>query len=210
MFEMAVCRIYRLLNVKKITGSPIPFDRGPQKCIFGQQDSTSPHSATTSRSVHVGLNRRFPFGKHFREITQPLDRSLEVTHDSASLSCRKPPRRWVYIIRCTLILPTPRAAPHFEALLANQYSVTHTERKPHAHSCVPGISFKFDIEPVRVTPSAPQHISLVFHLVRHPLFALSCRLISVNRCFSDVGAYSSARPGPLRNRPGYRRTRRHW
>ena len=34
----------------------------------------------------------FSFGKYFPEITQPLDNSFEVTHDSASLSSRGPPR----------------------------------------------------------------------------------------------------------------------
>ena len=34
----------------------------------------------------------FSFGKHFPEITQPLDNSFEVTHDSASLASRGRPR----------------------------------------------------------------------------------------------------------------------
>jgi hypothetical protein len=34
-------------------------------------------------------NASFTFGKHFPEITQPLDNSFEVTHDSASLASGK-------------------------------------------------------------------------------------------------------------------------
>lgn len=48
------------------------------------------------------------------------------------------------------VVPTTYIAPRSEPLHTNQYSVTHYERRVN-HQGVPGIFFKFDIEPVRLT-----------------------------------------------------------
>jgi len=48
------------------------------------------------------------------------------------------------------VVPTTYIAPRSEPLHTNQYSVTHYERQV-SHQGVPGIFFKFDIEPVRLT-----------------------------------------------------------
>ena len=48
------------------------------------------------------------------------------------------------------VVPTTYVAPRSEPLHTNQYSVTHYERQV-SHQGVPGIFFKFDIEPVRLT-----------------------------------------------------------
>ncbi|KAI9431983.1 DUF1692-domain-containing protein [Lactarius indigo] len=61
----------------------------------------------------------FSFGKHFPEITHPLDNSFEITHDEFVA--------YQYYLR---VVPT-----------------TYLSR----HSGVPGIFFKSDIEPVRLT-----------------------------------------------------------
>ncbi|KAI9434355.1 DUF1692-domain-containing protein [Lactarius indigo] len=82
----------------------------------------------------------FSFGKHFPEITQPLDNSFEITHGEFVA--------YQYYLR---VVPTTYVAPRTAPLHTNQYSVTHYERKLSPHSGVPGIFFKFDIEPVRLT-----------------------------------------------------------
>jgi len=82
----------------------------------------------------------FPFGKHFPEITQPLDNSFEVTHDD-----------FIAYQSYLRVVPTTYIAPRSEPLHTNQYSVTHYERKVSHNKGVPGIFFKFDIEPVRLT-----------------------------------------------------------
>jgi hypothetical protein len=48
------------------------------------------------------------------------------------------------------VVPTTYIAPRSGPLHTNQYSVTHYERQVN-HQGVPGIFFKFDIEPVRLT-----------------------------------------------------------
>ncbi|KAH8979567.1 DUF1692-domain-containing protein [Lactarius akahatsu] len=69
---------------------------------------------------------------------QPLDNSFEITHDEFVA--------YQYYLR---VVPTTYVAPRTAPLHTNQYSVTHYERKLSPHSGVPGIFFKFDIEPVR-------------------------------------------------------------
>jgi hypothetical protein len=49
------------------------------------------------------------------------------------------------------VVPTTYVAPRTKPLHTNQYSVTHYERQLTPHAGVPGIFFKFDVEPVRLT-----------------------------------------------------------
>jgi hypothetical protein len=49
------------------------------------------------------------------------------------------------------VVTTTYVAPRSQPLHADQHSVTHYERMLKLHSGVPGIFFKFDIEPVRLT-----------------------------------------------------------
>jgi hypothetical protein len=49
----------------------------------------SEHSFTRFTVMNMShVITEFSFGQHFPEITQPLDNSFEVTHDSASLAFR--------------------------------------------------------------------------------------------------------------------------
>jgi len=102
----------------------------------------------------------FSFGPHFPEITQPLDNSLEITHES------KPPERqhpgpalmshlpnaafvsYQYFLR---VVPTTYIPPRSSELSTNQYSVTHYTRELAHNHGTPGIFFKFEIEPMRLT-----------------------------------------------------------
>ena len=99
----------------------------------------------------------FSFGKHFPEMTQPLDNSFEVTQDSASLLPLESfrfadvPAEFVAYQYYLRVVPTTYVAPRSRPLQTNQYSVTHYERQLKPHLGVPGIFFKFDVEPVRLT-----------------------------------------------------------
>ena len=99
----------------------------------------------------------FSFGKHFPEMTQPLDNSFEVTQDSASLLLLESfrfadvPAEFVAYQYYLRVVPTTYVAPRSRPLQTNQYSVTHYERQLKPHLGVPGIFFKFDVEPVRLT-----------------------------------------------------------
>lgn len=82
----------------------------------------------------------FSFGPYFPEIVQPLDNSFELTHD--------PFVAYTYFLR---VVPTTYIAPHSKPLETAQYSVTHYTRVMEHNQGTPGIFFKFDIDPIRLT-----------------------------------------------------------
>ncbi|KAF8177098.1 endoplasmic reticulum vesicle transporter-domain-containing protein [Mycena galopus ATCC 62051] len=82
----------------------------------------------------------FSFGPYFPDITQPLDNSLEVTHE-----------RFVAHQYFLHVVPTTYIAPRSAPLHTNQYSVTHYTRVLSQHSGTPGIFFKFDLDPMSLT-----------------------------------------------------------
>ncbi|KAN0113791.1 Endoplasmic reticulum vesicle transporter domain containing protein [Russula decolorans] len=127
----SACRIYGSLTVKKVTANLHITTVGHGYNSYLHVD----HNLMNLSHVIT----EFSFGKHFPEITQPLDNSFEITHDHFIA--------YQYYLR---VVPTTYIAPRSEPLHTNQYSVTHYERQV-SHQGVPGIFFKFDIEPVRLT-----------------------------------------------------------
>ncbi|KAJ7705730.1 DUF1692-domain-containing protein [Mycena olivaceomarginata] len=73
----------------------------------------------------------FSFGPYFPDNQQPLDNSLEITHD--------PFVAYQYFLH---VVPTTYIAPRSAPLHTNQYSVTHYTRVLDHHSGTPGIFFK--------------------------------------------------------------------
>jgi hypothetical protein len=128
----SACRIYGSLTVKRITANL-------HITTLGHGYSSSVHVDHNSMNMSHVITE-FSFGKYFPEITQPLDNSFEVTHDKFVA--------YQYYLR---VVPTTYVAPRTQPLHTNQYSVTHYERKINPHSGIPGIFFKFDMEPVRLT-----------------------------------------------------------
>ncbi|KAF8260059.1 endoplasmic reticulum vesicle transporter-domain-containing protein [Lactarius quietus] len=128
----SACRIYGSLTVKRITANL-------HITSLGHGYSSNIHVDHNLMNMSHVITE-FSFGKHFPEITQPLDNSFEVTHNKFVA--------YQYYLR---VVPTTYIAPRTTPLHTNQYSVTHYERQLKPHSGVPGIFFKFDIEPVRLT-----------------------------------------------------------
>lgn len=128
----SACRIYGSLAVKRISANL-------HITTLGHGYSSPLHVDHSLMNLSHVITE-FSFGKHFPEITQPLDNSFEITHDEFVA--------YQYYLR---VVPTTYVAPRTAPLHTNQYSVTHYERKLSPHSGVPGIFFKFDIEPVRLT-----------------------------------------------------------
>ncbi|KAN0133418.1 DUF1692 domain containing protein [Lactarius tabidus] len=128
----SACRIYGSFSVKRITANLHVTSLGHGYSSHIHVD----HSLMNMSHVIT----EFSFGQHFPEITQPLDNSFEVTHDKFIA--------YQYYLR---VVPTTYVAPRTQPLHTNQYSVTHYERQLKPHTGVPGIFFKFDVEPVRLT-----------------------------------------------------------
>ena len=95
------------------------------------------------------------------------------------------------------VVPTTYVAPRTKPLQTNQYSVTHYERKLKPHSGVPGIFFKFDIEPVRLTLIQRTTTAAQFFIRCVTILPFMCPRCHV--CYTAVSAlsvgYLSAPPG---------------
>jgi len=82
----------------------------------------------------------FSFGPYFPDITQPLDYSYEVT-DSPFVA-------YQYFLH---VVPTTYLAPRSAPLRTHQYSVTHYTRVLNENAGTPGIFFKFELDPMRLS-----------------------------------------------------------
>ncbi|KAJ6468674.1 endoplasmic reticulum vesicle transporter-domain-containing protein [Mycena vitilis] len=126
------CRVSGQIEVKKVTAN--------------LHITTLGHGYASHEHVdHKLMNlshviTEFSFGPYFPDITQPLDNSLEITHD--------PFVAYQYFLH---VVPTTYIAPRSAPLRTNQYSVTHYTRVLDHHSGTPGIFFKFDIDPMGLT-----------------------------------------------------------
>ncbi|KAI0032917.1 endoplasmic reticulum vesicle transporter-domain-containing protein [Vararia minispora EC-137] len=126
------CRVYGSVGVKKATAN--------------LHITTLGHGYTSRVHVpHDQMNlshviTEFSFGPFFPEIAQPLDNSFELTTD--------PFVAYQYYLR---VVPTTYVAPRSKPLDTNQYSVTHYTRVLSHDNGTPGIFFKFDIDPIRLT-----------------------------------------------------------
>ncbi|KAN0133410.1 Endoplasmic reticulum vesicle transporter domain containing protein [Lactarius tabidus] len=147
--------------------------------------------------IHVDHNRR-----HFPGIIQPLNNSFEVTHN-----------KFIAYQYYLCVVSTTYAAPRTQLSHTNcEYSVTHCERQLKPHLGVPGISFKFDDGPVRLTLIQRSHaqffircvgvIGGIFVCVSWGLRATD-RVISVVAGPDDTGSTAppdSARSSGLRSK----------
>lgn len=102
----------------------------------------------------------FSFGPYFPDITQPLDYSYEVTQQRAPSRLSVLPFNpltfnhllafvaYQYFLH---VVPTTYIAPRSSPLHTNQYSVTHYTRVLEHGKSAPGIFFKFDLDPMRLS-----------------------------------------------------------
>ncbi|KAH8094490.1 DUF1692-domain-containing protein [Cristinia sonorae] len=126
------CRVYGTVDVKKVTAN--------------LHITTLGHGYVSAQHVdHRLMNlshviTEFSFGPYFPEITQPLDNSFELT-DEAFVA-------YQYFLH---VVPTTYIAPRSKPLHTNQYSVTHYTRVLQHNRGVPGIFFKFDLDPMSIT-----------------------------------------------------------
>jgi len=125
------CRIYGSVHVKKVTGNL-------HITTLGHGYASHEHTDHSKMNL-THLITEFSFGPYFPEIVQPLDYSLEVATN--------PFTAFQYFIT---VVPTTYYAGHSKPLETNQYSVTSYSRSfDHGHG-VPGLFFKFEIDPMAI------------------------------------------------------------
>ncbi|KAI0077801.1 DUF1692-domain-containing protein [Panus rudis PR-1116 ss-1] len=128
----SACRVYGTIPVKKVTAN--------------LHITTLGHGYASAQHVdHRLMNlshviTEFSFGPYFPDITQPLDNSFELTDE--------PFVAYQYFLH---VVPTTYIAPRSAPLHTHQYSVTHYTRIMEHNRGIPGIFFKFDLEPLKLT-----------------------------------------------------------
>ncbi|EIW58008.1 DUF1692-domain-containing protein [Trametes versicolor FP-101664 SS1] len=128
----SACRVFGTITAKRVTAN--------------LHITTLGHGYASQTHVdHKLMNlshviTEFSFGPYFPDITQPLDNSFELTSE--------PFVAYQYYLH---VVPTTYIAPRTKPLNTNQYSVTHYTRVLDHHRGTPGIFFKFDLEPMKLT-----------------------------------------------------------
>ncbi|KAI9001496.1 DUF1692-domain-containing protein [Trametes punicea] len=128
----SACRVYGTITAKRVTAN--------------LHVTTLGHGYASRQHVdHAKMNlshviTEFSFGPYFPDITQPLDNSFELTSE--------PFVAYQYFLH---VVPTTYIAPRSKPLHTHQYSVTHYTRVLDHHQGTPGIFFKFDLDPMKMT-----------------------------------------------------------
>jgi hypothetical protein len=128
----SACRVFGSLEVKKVTANL-------HVTTAGHGYASAHHADHRIMNLSHIINE-FSFGPYFPDITQPLDYSFEVARD--------PFVAYQYFLH---VVPTTYIAPGSSPLNTNQYSVTHYTRVLQHNTGTPGIFFKFDLEPMRLS-----------------------------------------------------------
>ncbi|BGP50674.1 hypothetical protein JCM10450v2_006599 [Rhodotorula kratochvilovae] len=126
------CRIYGSMTVKKVTGNLHITTLGHGYLSWEHTDHAL---MNLSHVIH-----EFSFGPYFPRIVQPLDNSVEVTSAHFHIF-----QYFLSVVSTTYVNAARRV------LHTNQYSVTEMSRETEHGKGVPGMFFKFDIEPMALT-----------------------------------------------------------
>ncbi|GAA5882394.1 hypothetical protein JCM1840_006482 [Sporobolomyces johnsonii] len=126
------CRIWGSMDVKKVTGNLHITTLGHGYLSWEHTDHAL---MNLSHVVH-----EFSFGPYFPRIVQPLDNSMELTNAHFHI--------FQYFLS---VVSTTYVDARRRILHTNQYSVTDMSRETEHGRGVPGIFFKYDIEPMSLT-----------------------------------------------------------
>ncbi|OSC96947.1 DUF1692-domain-containing protein [Trametes coccinea BRFM310] len=128
----SACRVFGTITAKRVTANLHVTTLGHG---YASAQHVDHHAMNLSHVI-----TEFSFGPYFPDITQPLDNSFELTHE--------PFVAYQYFLH---VVPTTYIAPRSKPLHTHQYSVTHYTRVLDHHRGTPGIFFKFDLDPLKLT-----------------------------------------------------------
>ncbi|POY76457.1 hypothetical protein BMF94_0658 [Rhodotorula taiwanensis] len=126
------CRIYGSMEVKKVTGNL-------HITTLGHGYMSWEHTDHALMNLSHIIDE-FSFGPYFPRIAQPLDNSAEITQAPFHIF-----QHFLSVVSTTYVDASRRV------LHTHQYSVTEMSRTTEHGRGVPGIFFKYDIEPVALT-----------------------------------------------------------
>ncbi|KAI9494790.1 endoplasmic reticulum vesicle transporter-domain-containing protein [Zychaea mexicana] len=132
--EMGACRIFGSIHANKVAANLHITSLG-----HGYQSHTHTDHKLLNFTHRID---QFSFGKQYPDLVNPLDNSVEITEAHFEV--------FQYILS---IVPTTYIDSSKNVLLTNQYAVTDSHKAVSDHQAiniVPGIFFKYDIEPISV------------------------------------------------------------
>ncbi|OAD80564.1 hypothetical protein PHYBLDRAFT_120490 [Phycomyces blakesleeanus NRRL 1555(-)] len=147
--DMGACRVYGSIKANKIAAN-----------LHITAAGHGYHGASHTEHLVMNFTHRideFSFGKLYPNLVNPLDNSVEISESPFEV--------FQYILS---IVPTTYIDYKHNVLLTNQYAVTDSRKafsEEKAANIVPGIFFKYDIEPISVQISESRQ-SFVHFLVR--------------------------------------------
>jgi endoplasmic reticulum-Golgi intermediate compartment protein 2 len=164
MYQNDACRVYGQLEIHKCNGDFHITARGHgYQEVHGRghldHDSKSPLLIILMGEINfTHIIDELSFGEYFPNIVNPLDDTSQATTENLY--------RFQYFVS---VVPTIYVADDFatKVIETNQYAVTD-HRHPSAHHMgqeIPGIFFKYDVEPLQLTV-LHGHISTYKFLMR--------------------------------------------
>ncbi|KAI7907957.1 endoplasmic reticulum vesicle transporter-domain-containing protein [Cokeromyces recurvatus] len=145
--DMGACRIYGSLNVNKVASN-----------LHITSDGHGYASFTHTSHNLLNFTHRideFSFGQLYPNLVNPLDDSIEISET--------PFEMFQYSIS---VVPTTYIDHKNNILLTNQYAVLDFHKQFQDGRAVPGIFFKYDIEPISVQISESRQQSFLHFMVR--------------------------------------------
>ncbi|KAI8065974.1 endoplasmic reticulum vesicle transporter-domain-containing protein [Thamnidium elegans] len=145
--DMGACRIYGSLQVNKVASN--------------LHITSDGHGyANTAHTSHDLLNfthriDEFSFGKLYPDLVNPLDNSIELSESNFEI--------FQYTIS---VVPTSYIDRKGNYLETNQYAVTDMHKTFREGQAVPGIFFRYEMEPITVQISEVRTQSFMYFLVR--------------------------------------------
>ncbi|OBT45700.1 hypothetical protein VE00_03903 [Pseudogymnoascus sp. WSF 3629] len=134
------CRIFGSMMLNKVQGDFHITARG-----HGYQEAFGTKHLDHSTFNFSHIVSEFSFGAFYPKLINPLDQTITTTANQFHKS-----QYFMSVVPTIYTVSSPNPLSSKRTIFTNQYAVTHEDRKIDERT-VPGIFFKYDIEPLMLT-----------------------------------------------------------
>ncbi|OBT99858.1 hypothetical protein VE01_02246 [Pseudogymnoascus verrucosus] len=134
------CRIFGSMMLNKVQGDFHVTARG-----HGYQEAFGTKHLEHSSFNFSHIVSEFSFGAFYPKLVNPLDQTVITTANQFHKS-----QYFMSVVPTIYTVSSPNPLSSKRTIFTNQYAVTHEDRKIDERT-VPGIFFKYDIEPLMLT-----------------------------------------------------------
>ncbi|OBT86078.1 hypothetical protein VE02_05727 [Pseudogymnoascus sp. 03VT05] len=134
------CRIYGSMMLNKVQGDFHITARG-----HGYQEAFGTKHLDHNNFNFSHIVSEFSFGAFYPKLINPLDQTITTTANEFHKS-----QYFMSVVPTIYTVSSPNPLSSKRTIFTNQYAVTHENNKIDQHT-VPGIFFKYDIEPLMLT-----------------------------------------------------------